>query len=325
MESLQTDRLQPQSNGSSTFFISRSPRTKRASLDTKNNQQDSDNSQSKSEYLIAKPLNSPDETSSFHRVYSQPHLDTRSYSKDPPSVQRPQHEGSPKPGVRYIGGYLSNSENEPTREQSPVKIVTYERSPNSSRRSSEPFEIIRPQPRHADGSRVDEERRSNLDYTGEYEKELMYLPKQLQQVTQQIHQQHNLSPDSNPNTREYNTALLLSYRRSREDLLDNSPNRSPSGSPSILRKISDPLYNRRISSPTSSPVLRQKKTAVVSPLLDLKSTPPTRPRSVPPGLLMFDPTDPESEGYQQVSSLLVHSLSPASPPVLTSYSTSAII
>lgn len=297
MESLQADRLNPQSNGSSTFFITSSPN---ATLEN-GPQTAKEHSKSISEYLVAKPLlDSPDEKTTFHRVSSSPLLDTSSYSKESPKLQRSSHDSSPKTGVRYIGGYS----NEPHREQSPVKIITYERSPSSSRRSSEPFEIVRPQPRHADGGRDDEERRRNLDYTGEYEKELMYLPQQLQQVTQQIHQQHKLSPDTN--AREYNTAFLLSYRRSREDLLDNSPNRSPSGSPNLLRKVSDPIYNRRISSPTSSPVLRHKKTAVVSPLLDLKkATPPSRPRSVPPGLLMFDPTDPESEGYQQVSNNII--------------------
>lgn len=301
MESLESDHLQLQNTGSSTFFIGHSPRTSRATTltDAKTNRNDNN---SPKEYLVAKMLNSPEERIGFHRASSTPLLDPNSYSKTYPSP-RAQHESSPKPGVRYIGGYSNNYEIEPPREQSPVKIINYERSPSSSRRSSDPSEIIRPEPRHAEGFRKNQERSRNLDYTGEYEKELMYLPQQLQQVTQQIHHQHKLSPKTNPNSREYNTALLLSYRRSREDLLDsNSPNRSPSESPNISRKASDPMYNRRTSSPTPSPVfLRQKKTAVVSPLLDIKSSDPPRPRSVPPGLLMFDPTDPESEGYQQVN------------------------
>ena len=319
MDSLETDRIYPQGNGSSsTFFLTSSPRTTRttrAFLDPQNSKQENtDISKTKNEYLVAKPLASQNvrQNQGFHRVSPTPHLDPKSYNDDSPGaniVHRTQYESSPKPGVRYIGGYTNSPENGPglIRKQSPVKLINYETSPTSLRRTSEPVELIRPQPRHAEGFR-DNDERMNLDYTGEYEKELMYLPQQLQQVTQQIHQQQHLSPESNPNTPEYNTALLLSYRRSQEDLLDKSPipNRSPSVSPKRLRKISDPLCNRRVS-PSSSPltVLRQKKTAVVSPLLGVKYSDPPRPRSVPPGLLMFDPTDPESEGYQQVNIFFV--------------------
>jgi len=55
-------------------------------------------------------------------------------------------------------------------------------------------------------------------------------------------------------------------------------------------------YTQPVGSPPVS-AQKQKKTAIVSPLLDVSDS---RPRSVSPGLMMFDPTDPESERVEQV-------------------------
>jgi hypothetical protein len=325
MESLEYNRIQQQGKvTTSSSFTTSSPKPSRFFLDPQNSSSEStDNTRSnfKSDFPIAKPIDTRDnQRFGFHRATSSPVLDRRSYTNsDSPEDrfdQRDVYESSPKPGVRpltitgvsadygvrYIGGYSAKSPENPTgseQEQSPVKLVDYDKSPNSSRRSSEPLEVIRPRPRHAQSLKNDSERRAG-DYTGDFEEELMYLPQQLQQVTQQIHRQQ-LSSDSNPNAPEHNTAFLLSYRRSREELANNSPNRSPVVSPYPSRRTSDPLLNCRITpgpSPSSAP--RAKKTAVVSPLLDVKHSDPPRPRSVPPDLTRFDPTDPESEGFQQV-------------------------
>ncbi|XP_031567851.1 rap1 GTPase-activating protein 1-like [Actinia tenebrosa] len=320
MESLEYNRIQQQTakgtqGTSSTFFITSSPKPSRSFLgpQSSSSSESTDNSFKRS-FSTTKSIDNKDNQSfGFHRVQSSPVLDGTSLSIDdsPGSTidSRQVYASSPKTenrpltvagipasdyGVRYIGGYSSSSDTSTTTEPvlSPVKIIDYDKSPNSSRRSSEPLEVIRPQ--HQYGQRygvADGDRRAG-DYTGEFEEELMYLPRQLQQVTQQIHRQQ-LSSDSNPNAPEHNTAFLLSYRRSREELDRNSPsNRSPVES----RRISDPLLNCR-TSPSNNP---SKKTAVVLPLLDMKHSPdPTRPRSVPPDL-RFDPTDPESEGLQQV-------------------------
>ena len=78
---------------------------------------------------------------------------------------------------------------------------------------------------------------------------------------------------------------------------------SPASSPGSRRRSSDLLngsplfYSQSAESSPDFPHKQQKKTAVVSPLLDVNES---RPRSVPPDLLMFDPTDPESPRFEQV-------------------------
>lgn len=329
MESLEYNRVQQQAGkgSSSTFFATSSPKPSRSFLgpQSSSSSESTDNSFRRPFSTAKSGDNKDNERYGFHRVQSSPILDGMSLSmNDSPDstidsrqvyASSPKTEGRPMTiagipaseyGVRYIGGYSSSSDTSATPEPvlSPVRIIDYDKSPNSSRRSSEPLEVIRPQPRHGQRSiqyGVNDGDRRAGDYTGDFEEELMYLPQQLQQVTQQIHRQQ-LSSDSNP---EHNTAFLLSYRRSREELDNNAPsNRSPVVSPNTSRRISDPLLNCRISPSTnpSAESSKSKKTAVVSPLLDIKLSPdPPRPRSVPPDLpRSFDPTDPESEGLQQV-------------------------
>lgn len=338
MESLEYNRVQQQTGkgSSSSFFTTSSPKPSRALLapQSSSSSEGTDTSLSRRPFSTAKPEDNHDTQSyGFHRVQSSPVLDGTSFSiNDSPDstidsrqvyASSPKTEGRPMTvggvpasdyGVRYIGGYSSSSDTSATTDPalSPVRIIDYDKSPNSSRRSSEPVELIRPQPRHGQRSIQyggnDGDRRAG-DYTGDFEDELMYLPQQLQQVTQQIHRQQ-LSSETNPNPPEHNTAFLLSYRRSREQLDDNSAsNRAPVVSPNTSRRISDPLLNCRVSPSTipSGESSKSKKTAVVSPLFDIKhSADPPRPRSVPPDLnRSFDPTDPESEGLQQVTGIPV--------------------
>ena len=85
--------------------------------------------------------------------------------------------------------------------------------------------------------------------------------------------------------------------------ISQSYNRSPSSSPYHHRKAIDPqnsINNAQSVGLSPVSVQKQKKTAIVSPLLDMSES---RPRSVPPGVLMFDPTDPESERVEEVSKL----------------------
>ena len=86
-------------------------------------------------------------------------------------------------------------------------------------------------------------------------------------------------------------------------LANQSGSYSPSSSPSLRRKTNEllngnsPLYPHSVESSPDYQPKQQKKTAVVSPLLDISEP---RSRSVPPDLLMFDPTDPESQRFEQV-------------------------
>lgn len=280
MESLEYNRVQQQAGkgSSSTFFATSSPKPSRSFLgpQSSSSSESTDNSFRRPFSTAKSGDNKDNQRYGFHRVQSSPILDGMSLSMNDSPEGRPMTiAGIPASeyGVRYIGGYSSSSDTSATPEPvlSPVRIIDYDKSPNSSRRSSEPLEVIRPQPRHGQRSiqyGVNDGDRRAGDYTGDFEEELMYLPQQLQQVTQQIHRQQ-LSSDSNP---EHNTAFLLSYRRSREELDNNSPsNRSPVVSPNTSRRISDPLLNCRISPSTnpSSESSKSKKTAVVSPLLEI--------------------------------------------------------
>lgn len=109
---------------------------------------------------------------------------------------------------------------------------------------------------------------------------------------------------SSSNVSENSTASTQSFHQSREGRVERDVplnfSRSPTSSPYLRRKASD-IQNNTVSIQAASTVpgsaQKQKKTAIVSPLLDMSDN---RPRSVPPGLLMFDPTDPESERIEQV-------------------------
>lgn len=175
---------------------------------------------------------------------------------------RVSYEGSSTAGeyqVRYVGGYRSGPEDE---QDEPIRLTTYNRSPTRLRRGSEGQDNV-------DVSQIEGSRQSSL------------------------------------NASENNTASPRSFRKPREERMDRDVplnfSRSPTSSPYLRRKASD-IQNNTIStqaaSSTPGSAQKQKKTAIVSPLLDMSDT---RPRSVPPGLLMFDPTDPESERIEQVS------------------------
>lgn len=105
--------------------------------------------------------------------------------------------------------------------------------------------------------------------------------------------------------REHSVTSSQSSYQSRDEGADMSQsyNRSPSSSPYHHRKGIDPqnsINNAQSVGLSPVSVQKQKKTAIVSPLLDMSES---RPRSVPPGVLMFDPTDPESERVEEVSKL----------------------
>lgn len=106
----------------------------------------------------------------------------------------------------------------------------------------------------------------------------------------------------NSSASEYSISYTESPRRSRDERVESpvSFSRSPTSSPHLRRKAvnaqSSPKHPSFADSPPV-PAQKQKKTAIVSPLLDIADS---RPRSVPPGV--FDPSDPESERVEQVSS-----------------------
>lgn len=179
------------------------------------------------------------------------------------SLSRVSYEGS-SPGeyqVRYVGGYRSGPEDE---SDEPIRLKTYDRSPTRLRRGSDTMDDI-------DVSRIEG-----------------YTP-------------------SSSNTSEHSTASTQSFRKPCEERRERDVplnfSRSPTSSPYLRRKASD-IHSGTISAAHSAgsspvPAQKQKKTAIVSPLLDMSDS---RPRSVPPGLMMmFDPTDPESERIEQVS------------------------
>lgn len=111
---------------------------------------------------------------------------------------------------------------------------------------------------------------------------------------------------------ESSTSSIHYVRKSREERKERD---IPTSSPYLRRKAQDiPTVNTQSASAAGSspvPVQKQKKTAIVSPLFDVSES--NRPRSVPPGLMMFDPTDPESERVEQVSNLNPHYPAPCFP------------
>ncbi|XP_048581035.1 rap1 GTPase-activating protein 1 isoform X2 [Nematostella vectensis] len=215
---------------------------------------------------------------------------------------RESREELPEYGVTYIGGYSKPMSDRASLINigSPVRIVNYDKSPGLVRRSSEPHEIIRPQPQRA--------QLINLFPNGD-----MYGPRQMHQLSQQVqHQQQELQQlytqrHKRDNERDgYSASHLLrssdstASRSSSEGNTTAAHRTHPTPSGAMYRTRTSPEAQR--PSPDTSPVLmrRLKKTAVVSPLLEVVEGNRPRPRSVPPGMLLFDPTDPESEGLSQV-------------------------
>ncbi|CAH3027853.1 unnamed protein product [Porites evermanni] len=104
----------------------------------------------------------------------------------------------------------------------------------------------------------------------------------------------------NSSASEYSISFTESPRRSRDERVESpvSFSRSPTSSPHLRRKAVNAQNSPKHPSFADSPPVpaqKQKKTAIVSPLLDIADS---RPRSVPPGV--FDPSDPESERVEQV-------------------------
>lgn len=186
---------------------------------------------------------------------------TPSRVPDKSALSRVSYEGSStgEYQVRYVGGYRSGPEDE---SDEPLRLTTYDRSPTCLRRGSESTEGV-------DVSRIE-------DYT------------------------QASSTTSENSTTTYSVRKLREERTDRDVPLNFS--RSPTSSPYLRRKAQE-IQSSPINAQSagSSPVhgQKQKKTAIVSPLLDMSES--NRPRSVPPGLMMFDPTDPESERIEQVS------------------------
>lgn len=184
----------------------------------------------------------------------------RTPSRDPEksSSSRVSYEGSSF--VEYQVRYVGGYRSGPEDEsEEPVRLMPYDRSPARHRKGSEPLD------------NVDTRRTENSQL--------------MSSVT------------------EHSVASTQPPHKSRDERADEPLNlsRSPSSSPYLRRKVSDTQINANFvqfagSTPVSTQ--KQKKTAIVSPLLEMSDS---RPRSVPPGLLMFDPTDPESERVEQVS------------------------
>lgn len=182
---------------------------------------------------------------------------TSSKVTDKSPHSRVSYEGSSTAG-EYQVRYVGGYRSGPEDDQDePIQLTTYNRSPSRHRRGPEDHD--------------------NVDVS---------------------HQR------SSSNVSENTTASIQSFHQSREGRVERDVplnfSRSPSSSPYLRRKASDIQHNT-VSTPAPGTVpgsaQKQKKTAIVSPLLDMSDT---RPRSVPPGVLMFDPTDPESERIEQV-------------------------
>lgn len=175
---------------------------------------------------------------------------------DQSPLSRVSYEGSSP--VEYQVRYVGGYRSGPEDDsEEPIRLLPYDRSPMHFRRGSEPLNII--------------EARLNEDY---------YQP--------------------SSSTPKHSTAYTHSSPKSRDERVEVPLNSSPSptSSPHLRRKVLDIQINPNSShSPGSSPVFsqKQKKTAIVSPLLDIADS---RPRSIPPGV--FDPSDPESERVEQV-------------------------
>lgn len=178
-------------------------------------------------------------------------------------LSRVSYEGS-SPG-EYQVRYVGGYRSGPEDESDePIRLAMYDRSPTRHRRGSDA-------PDSADVSRIEGYTQASL------------------------------------NASESSTSSIHYVRKSREekkerDVAMNS--RSPTSSPYLRRKAQDiQISTVSAQSAGSSPVpaQKQKKTAIVSPLFDGSES--NRPRSVPPGLMMFDPTDPESERVEQVGNI----------------------
>jgi len=184
---------------------------------------------------------------------------TPSRVHEKPSPSRVSYKGSSP--VEYHVKYVGGYRSGPEDEsEDPIRLLPYDRSPMRPRRGSEPLDIV-------------ETRRSES----------------CNQPSSSV-SEHNIVC----------TQSSHHYRDERADV-PTSFSRSPSSSPYLRRKASDIQSNVSYTQPVGSPPVsaqKQKKTAIVSPLLDVSDS---RPRSVSPGLMMFDPTDPESERVEQVS------------------------
>ena len=179
-------------------------------------------------------------------------------------------EKSPLSRVSYEGSspgeyqvrYVGGYRSGPEDESDePIRLATYDRSPTRHRRGSDT-------PDSVDVSRIE-------GYT-----------------------------QASSNASESSASSVHYVRKSREERKERDVtmnlSRSPTSSPYLRRKAQDiPAVNAQPAGSSPVPAQKQKKTAIVSPLFDASES--TRPRSVPPGLMMFDPTDPESERVEQVS------------------------
>ena len=197
--------------------------------------------------------------------------------KDRTSSRMP--DKSPLSRVSYEGSspgeyqvrYVGGYRSGPEDESDePIRLTTYDRSPTRHRRGSDT-------PDSVDVSRIEGYTQSRF--------------KASESSTSSVHYIHKFREE----------------RKERDVAVNFS--RSPTSSPYLRRKAQDIPINAQ-SAPGSSPVpaQKQKKTAIVSPLFDVSES--NRPRSVPPGLMMFDPTDPESERVEQVSNILYTHIPP---------------
>lgn len=216
---------------------------------------------------IGSPRLSPSMPQNMTHAQSVPILEgyDRAYRtpSDKSPLSRVSYEGS-SPGeyqVRYVGGYRSGPEDD---SDEPIRLTTYDRSPTRHRRGSDT-------PDSVDIGRIE-------GYT-----------------------------QSSSNASESSTSINY-VRKSREERMEREVpmnfSRSPTSSPYLRRKAQDiqtSIVNAQSVGSSPVPAQKQKKTAIVSPLLDVSES--NRPRSVPPGLMMFDPTDPESERVEQVSNI----------------------
>lgn len=185
---------------------------------------------------------------------------TSSRMPDKSPLSRVSYEGS-SPG-EYQVRYVGGYRSGPEDESDePIRLTTYDRSPTRHRRSSDT-------PDSVDVSRIEGYTQSRF--------------KASERSSSSVHYVHK----SREERKERDVAVNFSI--------------SPTSSPYLRRKAQDiPTVNAQSSAGSSPvPAQKQKKTAIVSPLFDVSES--NRPRSVPPGLMMFDPTDPESERVEQV-------------------------
>ena len=190
---------------------------------------------------------------------------TSSRVPDKSPLSRVSYEGSSP--VEYQVRYVGGYRSGPEDESDePIRLATYDRSPIRHRRGSDT-------PDSVDVGRIE-------GYT-----------------------------HASSNASESSTSSIHYVRKSREERKERdvpiNVSRSPTSSPYLRRKAQDiqsSTVNAQSAGSSPVPAQKQKKTAIVSPLFDVSES--NRPRSVPPGLMMFDPTDPESERVEQVSNIL---------------------